>query len=119
MQNSRYATDFNNFVNLCRERNLAIQTIKSIVRRPWSTRPRTHNTYFYEPLEDQFAIDAMVHWSMSLKDSFLITAGDMKVLPKILDAAARFEKCPSDEKMNSIVDEFNMRVIRASMSDLK
>ncbi|MHA2153437.1 MAG: aldo/keto reductase [Candidatus Thorarchaeota archaeon] len=119
MQNPKYADNFNELVELCRKQNTAVQTIKSIVRRPWGTRPRTYNTYFYEPLETQAAIDISVHWSLSFKDSFLITAGDMRLLPKILDAATRFEKRPSDSEMNAIVDDQGMQVIRCSTSDFK
>ena len=119
MQNPRYASDFNELVEMCHKRNVAVQTIKSIVRRPWGSRPQTHNTYFYEPLETQETIDKSVHWSLGFPDSFLITAGDMQLLPKMLDAANRFEKRPSDTEMNAIVDEFDMQVIRCSTSDFK
>ncbi|MHA3964597.1 MAG: aldo/keto reductase [Candidatus Thorarchaeota archaeon SMTZ1-45] len=119
MQNPRYAADFNELAGLCRRRNVAMQTIKSVSRRPWGTRPKTYNTYFYEPLENQSAIDKSVHWALGLQDSFLITAGDMRILPKILDAAKRFEKRPSDIEMSAIVEEFDMQVIAASVSDLK
>ncbi|MGY5874313.1 MAG: aldo/keto reductase [Candidatus Thorarchaeota archaeon] len=119
MQNPRYAADFNELVGMCSKRNVAVQTIKSIVRRPWGTRPKTHNTYFYEPLESQVAIDKSVHWSLGLLDSFLITAGDVQVLPKMLDAASRFENRPSATEMDAIVDEFDMQTIRCSMSDFK
>ncbi len=119
MQNPRYASDFNELVGLCRKRNVAVQTIKSVSRRPWGRRSKTCNTYFYEPLENQAAIDKSVHWVLGLQNSFLITAGDMRILPRVLDAATRFEKRPSDSEMDAIVKEFDMRVIAASMSDFK
>ncbi len=111
MQDPRYAVDFNELVESCRKRNVAVQTIKSIARRPWQNRPKTFNTYFYEPLETQNAIDKSVHWSMGLQDTFLITAGDMQLLPKVLDAANRFERRPSDNEMNAVVNAFNMQPI--------
>ncbi len=111
MQNPRYASDFGELAGLCRKRNVAVQTIKSIARRPWGDRPKTYNTYFYEPLETQDAIDKSVHWSLGFLDSFLITAGDMQLLPKVLDAANRFEKRPSDKEMRGMVDEFDMQQI--------
>jgi len=111
MQNPRYAADFNELVGLCRKRNVAVQTIKSIARRPWGSRSKTYNTYFYEPLETQDAIDKSVHWSLGFPDSFLITAGDMQLLPKMLDAANRFEKRPSDREMSAMVDEFDIQPI--------
>ena len=111
MQNPHYATAFNELVGLCRKRNVAVQTIKSIARRPWGSRPKTCNTYFYEPLVTQDAIDKSVHWALGLPDSFVITAGDIQLLPKVLDAANRFEKRTSDEEMRAMVHEFDMQEI--------
>jgi len=106
MQNSRYAADFNALVALCRQRNVAVQTMKSLARWPCRGQSKTYNTYFYEPLEAQEAIDKSVHWSLGLPDSFLITAGDMQLLPKMLDAASRVERPPTDLEMTAIVDKF-------------
>jgi len=111
MQNPRYAADFNELVGLCRKRNVAVQTIKSIARRPWGHRPKTYNTYFYEPLETQDAVDKSVQWSLGFSDSFLITAGDIQLLTKMLDAANHFEKRPSDTEMSAIVDEFDIKPV--------
>ena len=119
MQNPRYAADFNELVEVCRKRNVAVQTIKSIARRPWGNRLKTYNTYFYEPLEAQDAIDKSVHWSLGFPDSFLITAGDMQILPKMLDAASRFEGCPSDREMSAIVDKFGMQPIFSRAAERK
>ncbi|MFX1475455.1 MAG: aldo/keto reductase [Promethearchaeota archaeon] len=109
MQNPRYAQDFNDVVELCRRRNVVVQTIKSIARRPWGDRPKTYNTYFYEPLEDQGAIDKSVHWALGLEDSFVVTAGDMRLIPKMLEAATRFEQCPSDTEMDVLAKEYALQ----------
>jgi aryl-alcohol dehydrogenase-like predicted oxidoreductase len=111
MQNPRYAVDFEALITLCRERRVAVQTIKSIARRPWKDRPKTYNTYFYEPLDTQEAIDKAVHWALGSPDTFLITAGDMQVLPKVLDAADRFEARPSDAEMAADAAEFDIQPI--------
>jgi hypothetical protein len=99
MQNPQYAADFEALAARCRERRVALQTIKSVARRPWKGRPKTYNTYFYEPLEAQDAVDRAVHWVLGHPEPFLITAGDMRVLPKVLEAARRFEAPPSDADM--------------------
>jgi aryl-alcohol dehydrogenase-like predicted oxidoreductase len=111
MQNPRYGADFEALVSLCRERDVAVQTIKSIARRPWEGRPKTYNTYFYEPLDAQDAIDRAVHWVLGYPDVFLITAGDMQLLPKMLDAAQRFEARPSDTEMAAVAAEFAIEPI--------
>ena len=111
MQNPRYAAEFNDLIGMCRTRNVAVQTIKSIARRPWEDRPKTYNTYYYEPLDIQDAIDKSVHWVLGFPDIFLITAGDLKLLPRILDAANRFNQRPPDAEMNTLVAEYDIRPI--------
>jgi aryl-alcohol dehydrogenase-like predicted oxidoreductase len=111
MQNQRYAADFERLVMLCRERHIALQTIKSIAWRPWSGRPKTHNTYFYEPFVNQDAIDLAVHWAMGLNDSFVITAGDIGILPQMLEAASRFVEDPSDAEMDALVERIGVQPI--------
>jgi aryl-alcohol dehydrogenase-like predicted oxidoreductase len=113
MQNPRYAADFEALVARCRERQVAVQTIKSIARQSWAGRPKTYNTYFYEPLETQKAIDKAVHWVLGRTDVFLITAGDMQLLPMVLGAAERFEARPSDAEMVAHAAEFDIQPIWA------
>ena len=107
MQNRGYAEDFEALMALCRERNVAVQTIKSIARRPWSGRQATRTTW-YEPMEDQADIDRAVHWVLSRPGIFLNTVGDIYVLPKVLDAANRFEAAPSDAEMSRQIAQLDM-----------
>jgi aryl-alcohol dehydrogenase-like predicted oxidoreductase len=98
MQDAHYAAMFERVAAACRERNVAIQTIKSIAWRPWWGRPRTRATW-YEPLEDQRDIDLAVHWVLARPDIFLNTVGDTVLLPKVLDAADRFTSAPGEAVM--------------------
>ena len=111
MQNTSYAADFTALSETCQQRNVAMQAIKSVARRPWGDLPRTHNTYFYQPLEDQKAIDTAVHWVLGNPQCFLITAGDMQILPRVLDAAGRFEKRPSDVDMDALISRYEFSPI--------
>jgi aryl-alcohol dehydrogenase-like predicted oxidoreductase len=101
MQNPGYAADFEDLFARCRERGVAVQTIKSITRAPWGDRPQTAATW-YEPLRDQLAIDRAVHWVLGRPGLFLNTVGDIEILPQVLDAAARFQQPPSDREMQEI-----------------
>ena len=99
MQDRRYRESFGQVLAICRERNVAVQIIKSLARGPWGAAERTHTTW-YQPLEAQADIDRATHWIMGLlPDAFINTAGDLSLLPKILDAASRFERSPSDSEM--------------------
>src|ERR671921_363600 len=56
MQDERYAATFEALAAVCAERNVALQTIKSLARRRWDGRKSTAATW-YEPLRDQADID--------------------------------------------------------------
>jgi len=101
-QDERYRQSFEELTGLCRDRGVAVQVIKSIARGPWATTERTHTTW-YQPLEDQADIDRAVHWALDLPDVFLNTAGDLSLLPRMLDAASRFARRTSDEEMGAML----------------
>src|SRR5688572_7318982 len=101
MQDSRYADTFEALAAVCAERSVALQTIKSLARRRWDGRTATAATW-YEPLRAQEDIDQAVHWVLGRPEAFLLTTGDVGLLPRLLDAAERFERRPSDEQMNDL-----------------
>lgn len=107
MQNPSYAADFEALVTLCQERHIAIQTIKSITRKPWEDKTQTHATW-YEPLLEQEDIDVAVHWVFSRPGFFLNTAGDVRLLPKVLGAASRFGAPISDAPMQAVMEKRKM-----------
>ncbi len=107
MQKPYYAENFRALLNTCQQRNVAVQTIKSIAYKPWMEGEHTHSTW-YKPLEDQKDIDIAVHWVLKQPGIFLNTVGDINLLPKVLDAASRFQTGPSDEEMQTMVERLSM-----------
>ena len=103
MQDPRYAETFDELAATCRERDVALQTIKSLAYRPWEGRPHTAATW-YEPLTEQADIDLATHWVLGNPQAFLLTTGDVNILPKLLDAAERFERRPPDEEMAALAE---------------
>ncbi|HEY3237306.1 MAG TPA: aldo/keto reductase, partial [Polyangiaceae bacterium] len=89
MQNAEYASAFEALHGLCRERNVAVQTMKSICRGPWGDVAQTRATW-YRPLEAEADILRAVHWVLSRPGVFLNTVGDIHILPKVLAAAADY-----------------------------
>jgi predicted aldo/keto reductase-like oxidoreductase len=108
MRNDYYREQFNALLATCRERNVAVQTIKSVAGKPWLGRPHMHTTW-YEPLTEQQDIDLAVHWVLSQPGIFLNTVGDIHLLPKVLDAASRFEESPADEALEALVKRSGMQ----------
>jgi aryl-alcohol dehydrogenase-like predicted oxidoreductase len=101
MQDARYAETFEALAKLCQERNVALQTIKSLASRRWDGRAATASTW-YEPLREQPDIDLATHWVLGRPEAFLLTTGDVEILPMLLDAAERYEQRPSDEQMEEL-----------------
>jgi aryl-alcohol dehydrogenase-like predicted oxidoreductase len=107
-QQDRYRASFEDVLATCRARGTAVQIIKSIARGPWATTERSHATW-YQPLEAQGDIDRAVHWIQGMADDvFMNTAGDLALLPRVLDAAERYARRPSDEEMAEMLGATRM-----------
>jgi aryl-alcohol dehydrogenase-like predicted oxidoreductase len=106
-RNPSYIADFEALVEVCAERDVAVQTIKAITRGPWGDQEPTANTW-YEPLTDQEAIDIAVSWVLGRDGVFLNTVGDIHILPKVIDAAERFTQRPSEEQMGELETAFGL-----------
>jgi aryl-alcohol dehydrogenase-like predicted oxidoreductase len=107
LKSDRYRQEFEKLLEVGKDRGIAVQTIKSITKGPWAEKDRTYSTW-YEPLEKQDDIDRAVSWILGEGYIFLNTCSDIHLLPRILDAASRFEGRPSDAEMEQMVEERHM-----------
>lgn len=106
-QSERYRQEFEKLLEICKDRGVAVQTIKSITKGPWADKDHTRNTW-YEPLEEQGDIDRAVSWILGEDYMFLNTCSDIHLLPRVLNAASRFEGKPSDAEMERMAEEKRM-----------
>lgn len=86
----RYREDAQALLEECRRRDVGVHIIKTVARDPWGDRPRTHTTW-YEPFTDQAIIDEAVAFVLSRPVTTLCSVGDVTVLPRVLEAAERFQ----------------------------
>ncbi|MFH1072474.1 MAG: aldo/keto reductase [Nanoarchaeota archaeon] len=117
-KNVEYAASFSQLTVLCTERQIALQTIKSIARKPWAGRERTASTW-YEPLTEWEDISKAVSWLLSHEGIFLNTVGDATILPKALEAASHPGPRPSDKEMERIVAARGMELIFTESGTIK
>ena len=101
-RDERYRREFEALVTTCKDRGVAIQTIKSITRGPWAHKPQTTSTW-YEPLEEPEDIALAVSWILGQENIFLNTASDTHILPRILEAAGKHRERPKNEEMEDLV----------------
>ena len=107
LQNPDYAADFEALTATCRERDVAMQTIKSLALSEWGEKERTTRTW-YEALSEQADIDLAVHWVLGNERVFLNGASDLGLLAQSLDAAERYESPPTDKEMEAMVSRVAM-----------
>lgn len=86
----QYRADFDQLMQECRDRGIAVQTIKSIARGPWGKQPQTRSVW-YRPLEEAEDIDRAVKFVLSFPQLFLCSVGDIALLPRVLEAAASYD----------------------------
>jgi aryl-alcohol dehydrogenase-like predicted oxidoreductase len=101
MQNAYYAENFEAVVALCRDRQTAVQTIKSLAARPWGDRAHTYAPW-YEPLSDPADIALAVRWVLGRPGVFLNSVSDIGLLPHVLKAAEGTPERPSDQEMEAL-----------------
>ena len=102
MQNQAYRQDVEDLLALCAERNVAVQTIKSIARRRWPENPARRFSW-YEPIDDPDALSRAVNYVLARPGLFLNTSSDARLLPQALSTAGGSIVAPSDEEMEADV----------------
>lgn len=96
-----YRQDAEELLGVCRERGVAVQTIKSIARRRWPPDTTEKKRSWYQPLEDAGALRRAVHYVLSVPDVFLCSSSDFERLPDTLAAAAAFAGAPGPSDLES------------------
>jgi hypothetical protein len=110
MRIPEYAAEFELLVALCRERSVAVQTIKSVARRRWQDDAQRRFSW-YEPLRDPDAIRRGVHFALSRPGLFLNSSSDATLLQHILDAAAQVSAAPSPAELEADVSRYAMEAL--------
>ena len=114
--NRRYHSDFNALVKACSEKNIAVQTIKSLCRRPWPEGVKNRATW-YQPLEEQDDIDIAVSYILSRPELFLNSVGDIHLLPRVLKAGKAFSQgsisAPEPSELQALKDRTGMEALFA------
>jgi aryl-alcohol dehydrogenase-like predicted oxidoreductase len=105
-QDPHYAVDLTALLNLCQRQNIAVQLIKTNQRRKWNEGEHFADTW-YMPFADQEDINKTVWWALSSQPgAFLNSTGDIRILPKFLEAASRFSSTllPTDSEMKALIE---------------
>jgi len=102
-----YAATFRTLLYACKKKNVAVQLIKAFMRRPWGDRPHTRATW-YEPFEESSDISAVLGWALGVEGTFINSAGDINLLPTILEVAKKNPQRPDDAAMVALSKRLGM-----------
>lgn len=90
----KYSTEL---IRLCREKDTGIMIIKSITKGPWGDKKQTATTW-YEPFEQMEQIQEAVNFVLSHDVTGICTAGDIRLLPMVLNACENFRRLNDAEQ---------------------
>jgi predicted aldo/keto reductase-like oxidoreductase len=89
-----YRRDVSRLMQIADERDVGTMVIKTWSRGPWGEKKHRYHTW-YEPFDDAGMIEQALRFNLSQPVTGVISAGDARLLPMILDAAERFQ--PMDD----------------------
>jgi aryl-alcohol dehydrogenase-like predicted oxidoreductase len=82
-----YGAEVEALLEVCRQRNVAVQTIKAAARRRWPKEPARPRFSWYEPLPAGPELERALSFVLSRPELFLNSSSDLRVLRPTLEAA--------------------------------
>ncbi len=89
-----YRRDASRLMQIAEQRDIGTMVIKTWARGPWGDKEHRYHTW-YEPFDDAEMVEKALRFNLSQPVTGVISAGDARLLPMILDAAERFQ--PMDD----------------------
>lgn len=112
LEDADYQRDVGRLLEVCAERQVATQAIKSIARRRWLTdRSDEERLSWYEPLSERAAIADAVNYLLSRDQLFLVTSSDFRQLSATVEAAEEGSDAPARSELERDVADNQMKAI--------
>ncbi|MFT7475028.1 MAG: aryl-alcohol dehydrogenase-like predicted oxidoreductase [Verrucomicrobiales bacterium] len=119
LDNPGYRHDVDELLNICSDRGVAVQTIKSIARRRWrsSGHDVDEQRSWYQPLRDAGAIERAMGVVLANEQLFLNTSSDARLMTEMLVAARSIFQgadstgaiaAPDEQAVRADIDAFDM-----------
>lgn len=89
-----YRRDVSRLMQIAEQRDIGTMVIKTWARGPWEDKEHRYHTW-YEPFDDAEMVETALRFNLSQRVTGVISAGDARLLPMILDAAEGFQ--PMDD----------------------
>ncbi len=97
MVDPKYRESAEELIATCKARDIGTMVIKTITRGPWGEKQHTATTW-YEPFDKQAEIQRAVNFALSYEVTGLCTAGDIQVLPLVIQACENFSPLSKEQR---------------------
>lgn len=99
----RETVEFNPLIKVARQKDVGTIAIKTITKSPWNRQMHMYKTW-YEQFETQEEIDRSLWYALSQDITTAAMPGDLRLWPKILDAAERFKPMTESEQVKAVAE---------------
>jgi len=96
-------TEFRFLIDTAQKKDIGTISIKAIAKQPWSPGMRMYRTW-YEPFTEQVDIDKSIWYTLSQEISTTVLPADLRLWPKVIDAAERF-KTMGEKEQEAVISE--------------
>jgi aryl-alcohol dehydrogenase-like predicted oxidoreductase len=111
--NADYRSSAEQLLQICQERNVGVQVIKSVAKGPWGDQQRRYDTW-YEPYDLQEKIQQGVNFALSQPGvTGIPTAGDVKIMAMVVKAVENFQPLSQADQDALIEQSRNQEAIFA------
>jgi aryl-alcohol dehydrogenase-like predicted oxidoreductase len=98
-----YLRDFDALVEEVHAQDAGLMVIKAVARNLWRAGEEHRFATWYEPLEEQGAIDAAMAFALARREATgICTAGDVRLIPMQIEAEARASSLPLDQAVATL-----------------
>lgn len=96
-----YRSAAEELISVCKTKDVGTMIIKSITKGPWGEKPKTATTW-YEPFDKMDEIQRGIDFVLSHDVTGVCTAGDINILPMVIQACENFKPLAKQERESMI-----------------
>ena len=93
--------DFRPLLDMAKQNNVGLITIKAVSKQVWSVQDRPYKTW-YEPFDSQRDIDRSLSYTLSQGVTTCPMPSDVKLWPMVIEAAERFRPMSAEEQTAAV-----------------
>jgi len=113
--------DYESLLQIAKQKDVGTIVMKAFAKGPWASSVEDRSisfpyTTWYEPFDNQSDIDRCLQFALSQDVATVVSAGDIRLVPKIIDASQRYRRLTMEEQIQLVESAENLRPLFPSTS---